>query len=600
MKPRVQTVVLITSLLTGFAACADPVLTVSDGVTSSGPITLTGGSGFFSTASFDSAWNVVVAAGASKPVIGSASSPNLELNIQATSAGAGKTLTITLSDNGFGPTAGNFNAQLVGQPLSGSGDVVNFNTFYDANNTLSALTTALTTSGSVTPVGNQYLNNQSGSLNQAGPYSLTSVVTIAGNTAATYSLLANLQGSNQPCTCPISFTCPSNQMICASDTVPNPQTEASQIVATDTCLGIVPVSFLGATTNGSCPSIITYTFGATSGCGKLFTCTQTITVNCLPNSNITTISNAVVGTTNLSACVTNAGTGAGYVWTISNGTITSGQGTPCITYTAGTDTNSPVHICVTVMTPAGCMASSCVDLALIPQTPSCPCAPHSIQYNFNGTQIIFQSTTGGSYIWFIADGTVKNLPSNKKVVVHISGQSITIPKTGSMPAAITIPVPDAFITFDPSATLATTTFDTVNNVWRETFPPSGLAGNIFYGGVAFKVPAAGLPGGIKNVQWNGSFTSDTTGLNINWQWSAANYSNFTSAYNTIAPKPTDDNQKSIYKNSDHAGTPEGTDPASSKLWQTFVAGGASGGGGGNYTGSGSSTISFPPCVCPNP
>jgi hypothetical protein len=228
-----------------------------------------------------------------------------------------------------------------------------------------------------------------------------------------------------------------------------------------------------------------------------------------------------------------------------------------------------------------------------------PCAPHDIQYNFNGTQIIFQSTPGGSYVWFISDGKVSGLPSNKKVVLHISSQSITIPATGSSPQYI-VPVPDAFITFDPAATLATTTFDTVNNVWRMTFPPSGMSGNIFYGGAAFKVPAAGLPGGIKNVDWKGTFTTDTAGLSVNWQWSAANYANFTSDYNSIAAKPTDDNQASAYKNSDHAGTPEGTDPSTMKGWKNNVVGGASGGGGGNYTGSGSSTISFKPCVCPNP
>jgi hypothetical protein len=256
---------------------------------------------------------------------------------------------------------------------------------------------------------------------------------------------------------------------------------------------------------------------------------------------------------------------------------------------------SPCFVCVTLTAPN--LVNLNVDCGYILPCP--PCAPHDIQYNFNGTQIIFQPTAGGSYVWFISDGKVSGLPSNKKVVLHISGQMITIPATGSSPQYL-IPVPDAFITFDPSATLATTTFDTVNNVWRMTYPPSGMSGNIFYGGAAFKVPAAGLPGGIKNVDWNGSFTTDTAGLTVNWQWSAANYSNFTSAYNAIAPKPTDDNQKSVYKNSDHAGTPEGTDPGSGKLWQTFVVGGASGGGGGNYTGSGSSTISFPPCVCPTP
>jgi hypothetical protein len=228
---------------------------------------------------------------------------------------------------------------------------------------------------------------------------------------------------------------------------------------------------------------------------------------------------------------------------------------------------------------------------------ACPCAPKDIQYNFNGTQIIFQNTPGGSYVWFLSDGKVSGLPANTKTVLHISDQLITIPATGSSPQFV-VPVPDSFITFDPAVNVATTTFDTVNDVWRMTFPLSGMAGNIFYGGVAFKVPAAGLPGGIKNVNWSGEFSTSTPGLSVAWQWHAANYSNFTSDYNSIAPKPTDDNHVSIYQNSDHAGTPEGTDPVSGKLWKQFVVGGASGGGGANYTGSGSSTIQFPPCVCP--
>jgi hypothetical protein len=598
MKRQLRTAALLTSLITGLAAYADPVLVVSDGVTSTGPITLTGGSGTFVASSFDSSWSVVVVAGESKPLVGSSNSPIMELDIQAISVGSANDLTVTLSDNNFGPTSGSNNAtaHIDGQAFGGTGSVITFNTYYDTNNTLAALTTPLTSSGGIAP--NAYNSTVTSNLSLAGPYSLTEVITIPGANAATYSLDANLNASNQPCTCTVSFTCQPNQMICASDTVPNGSTEASQIVATDTCLGTVAVSFLGATTNGTCPSIITYTFGATSGCGQLFTCNQTITVSCLPDCSVTTVSNAVAGTSNLTASVQNAGTGASYVWTISNGSITAGQGTSSITYTAGTNTATPVVVCVTVTTAAGCQSSCCASVPVTPQP--CPCGSHSIQYNFNGTQIIFQSTPGGSYVWFLSDGKVSGLPSNKKVTLHISSQTITIPKTGSMPADITFPVPDAFITFDPAATVATTTFDTVNNVWRETFPTTSMSGNILFDAVAFKVPAAGLPGGIKNVNWTGTFTTDTAGISLNWQWHAAAYSNFTSDYNSLAPKPTDDNKASIYKNSDLAGTPEGTDSVSMKAWKSFVEGGASGGGGANYTGSGSSTISVTPCVCPNP
>ncbi|HLX69316.1 MAG TPA: hypothetical protein VKV04_06785 [Verrucomicrobiae bacterium] len=359
--------------MAGFAAYGDPVIIVSDGVTSTGPIALTNnGSGAFATSSFDSSWSVVVTAGESKPLIGTSNSPNLELDIQATSLGSANPLTVILSDNNFGPTSGNNNltAQFNGQAFGGAGSPVTFNTYIDTNNALAALTTILTTSGAMAP--NNYLNTETGSLSLAGPYSLSEVVTIPGTTAAAYSLLANLQASNQPCTCTVSFTCPSNQVICESDTPPDPNAEAARIIATDSCLGTVPVTFIGAVTNGTCPSptSITYIFGAHSSCGQLFTCNQTITVSCLPACNVTTVSSTIAGTSNLTASVQNAGTGASYSWSIMNGTITAGQGTSSITYTAGADTNNPVHVCVSVTSAAGCESTCCASVPVSPKPPT--------------------------------------------------------------------------------------------------------------------------------------------------------------------------------------------------------------------------------------
>src|SRR5579871_2562032 len=129
-------------------AGADPILTVSDGV-NTGTITLTNGSGTYVNEDFSGAWSVVVTAAQSKPAIGSAVSPNMELDIVATSLGAFNPLTITLTDNNFGPTYGNNNivAQLIGQPFGGFGDVLTFDTYVDTNNTLGAPTSLLTTCG---------------------------------------------------------------------------------------------------------------------------------------------------------------------------------------------------------------------------------------------------------------------------------------------------------------------------------------------------------------------------------------------------------------------------------------------------------------------
>jgi len=118
-------------------------------------------------------------------------------------------------------------------------------------------------------------------------------------------------------------------------------------------------------------------------------------------------------------------------------------------------------------------------------------------------------------------------------------------------------------------------------MWVTTVP-SGIKGNTFLSGLSYLVPA-NLPGGIKNVTWSGTISIDTPGVSVNWQWGAAVYTNFSTAYNALGVKPVDDKTASQYKNSDHAGTPENFKP--------FVIGGATGGGGNNYTGGLSGTAS---------
>jgi hypothetical protein len=94
------------------------------------------------------------------------------------------------------------------------------------------------------------------------------------------------------------------------------------------------------------------------------------------------------------------------------------------------------------------------------------------------------------------------------------------------------------------------------------------------------VPAT-IPGGLNPVTWSGTITSDKPGVTVNWQWGAGVYTSFNSNYTALGVKPVDDNDASIYHNSDHGGTPE--------IYKQNVIGGARGGGGSNYTGSYSGT-----------
>ena len=219
--------------------------------------------------------------------------------------------------------------------------------------------------------------------------------------------------------------------------------------------------------------------------------------------------------------------------------------------------------------------------------PGCP-AQTSNTSNFNGTPI-----KGGDFIWFNANFTASGVPSTGAMLT-LTNSTITFTADKTYHLA----VPNAQITFSPSATCDSTTFDTLTNTWMTTVPVTG-DDEIFLSGLAFLVPAsfANVGGKVSsNVVWNGTLSSSVSGISINWKWGAAVYTNFTTDYNALNVKPGHQHACGMI-NGDHAGTPEGTNSAD-QPWKTFVIGGARGGGGSNFTGSWSGTISVRP-VCPS-
>ena len=122
----------------------------------------------------------------------------------------------------------------------------------------------------------------------------------------------------------------------------------------------------------------------------------------------------------------------------------------------------------------------------------------------------------------------------------------------------------------PVATTATTVFNTVNGEWQTTVPFSGIEASAFLSGLTFPVPATGLPGNVRNVTWTGTFSSDTPGVVVNWQWGAAAYAQFSTSYGTLGIQPVNSSGE----------------PAGSPLnFQSFLLAGGTGNGGSNYTGS---------------
>ncbi len=224
---------------------------------------------------------------------------------------------------------------------------------------------------------------------------------------------------------------------------------------------------------------------------------------------------------------------------------------------------------------AGAVAAGPAVAKLLAQTQS-GC---SISSNFNGTPI-----AGNDYIWFNSVLNVHGLNPQQQVTIGFSPMPIMFSANGT---PFVVPMPPALITFTPGLSLATTDF--VAGSWVTNVPASGLAGNVFLDGVAYLVPPQGLPGGIKEVTWSGMFFSCTPGLSVQWQWAAAVYRSpafLDQGLEGLDVKPVDDNQASLYKNSDHAGTPES--------FRSAVIGGARGGGGSNFTGSYSGTASCVP------
>src|SRR5262245_547416 len=201
-----------------------------------------------------------------------------------------------------------------------------------------------------------------------------------------------------------------------------------------------------------------------------------------------------------------------------------------------------------------------------------PSTVSSITSSFNGTKI-----AAGNDIWFSSVAKVSGIGSNP-VNLHVTDQTISFIANGT---PYTVGVPDTELTLTPGATSASTTY---SGGW-DTSAPASFSGNVFLGGAVFEAKG-GLPGGIKNVTWTASFSSDAPGLSVSWKWAAGVYTKFSTDYSSLKVKPVDDGRLSVYKNSDHAGTPE--------AYKAFVVGGARGGGGSNFTGSYSATKSVTP------
>lgn len=187
----------------------------------------------------------------------------------------------------------------------------------------------------------------------------------------------------------------------------------------------------------------------------------------------------------------------------------------------------------------------------------------------------------GDWVWFSSQANVNGLPSSAPATVRVTDQTITFNDSGT---AYSLNVPNTAVTFDPNATQATTAY--ANGSWTVTAPVR-FSGQVFFAGLAFPV-AGGLNGGIRNVKWQGNFTSDTARLTVRWQFSAAVYTSFSGDMSSLGVKTVDDRRVDVYQNRDGAGTPEN--------FKGLNVRGATGTGGNDYTGNPGNLVRVRPSV----
>jgi hypothetical protein len=138
--------------------------------------------------------------------------------------------------------------------------------------------------------------------------------------------------------------------------LPAGMTPTSQVIGPSVTIGGTPTAIFSG--------MITVAGQDANGC--TFSQNFSLSISCPPPPSTTITAPGTVCSLSVdnTASVPNAGAGATYAWTITNGTITSGQGTTSITFSAGV--SGPISLGVTVTATPGCPATGGVSVTVDP------------------------------------------------------------------------------------------------------------------------------------------------------------------------------------------------------------------------------------------
>ena len=211
------------------------------------------------------------------------------------------------------------------------------------------------------------------------------------------------------------------------------------------------------------------------GCASTNEPTVTVTVNPMSDATITTAAAVCPSTSGHIASVPDPGSGATYVWTITNGTIDAGAGTSSIQWSSGVA--SPVTLKVKVTNSSGCKASKSKNVPnIVPSAaitaPSAVCAKST-----GNAASVPNAGPGATYTWIITNGTITS-GSGTRSIRFTAGDSGSVSLSVSVVNAAgcassgskTIPIQPS-----PNATITAPSSVCPNSTGNAASAPSGAA-----------------------------------------------------------------------------------------------------------------------------
>ncbi len=387
--------------------------------------------------------------------------------------------------------------------------------------TLTCAATSVTLNGSSTSPGATFSwsgpggftsNAAAAVVSAAGVYTLT-VTSAAGCTASdTVTVTSDTTAPNADAGADKTLTCSTTSVVLdGSSTTPG---------ATFNWNG--PGGF---TSNAAAPTVsaagiymLTVTNPA-NGC----TASDSVTVTAntaAPDATLTVVSEVCANAAGIVASVPNAGPGAAYGWTLTNGTVTSGGGSPSITFTAGA--SGVVSITVGVQGGNDCFTSSSKTVTIKPATAVTVPPSNQAVCAGNSAPVSFAVTAAGTnlgYAWTLDGNMTGGNAANTAIdpsSLPVGNHTVSVTVTGDCGAPVTASATLA-INANPSAVITAPTTVCSTSSGNTASAPDAGAGASYAWTITNGTITAGA--GSQQITWSagasGTATLDVTVTNAN-------------------------------------------------------------------------------------